>query len=88
MKIFIFLLLAGFVVTKASATGWKAGVAKVKITPQENMCMAGYAARDHVSEGVLLDLWAKALVLEDASGNRGVLFLRMMSWAISRRSPY
>ena len=55
------------------ATGWKAGVAKVNITPQENMWMAGYAARGKPSEGVLLDLWAKALVLEDAEGNRGVL---------------
>ena len=26
--------------------GWKAGVAKVKITPEHDMWMAGYAARD------------------------------------------
>ncbi|MCL2119724.1 MAG: neutral/alkaline non-lysosomal ceramidase N-terminal domain-containing protein [Planctomycetaceae bacterium] len=52
---------------------WKAGVAKVNITPQENMWLAGYAGRNHASEGVLLDLWAKALVLEDADGNHGVL---------------
>jgi hypothetical protein len=53
-------------------TGWKAGTAKVKITPPENMWMAGYASREHASEGVLQDLWAKALVLEDAAGNRCV----------------
>jgi hypothetical protein len=52
---------------------WKAGVAKVKITPEESMWLAGYALRTRASEGVLLDLWAKALVLEDAAGNRGVL---------------
>ena len=55
------------------AAGWKAGVAKVNITPQESMWLAGYAGRNHASEGVLLDLWAKALVLEDAAGNRAVL---------------
>ncbi|MDR3199166.1 MAG: neutral/alkaline non-lysosomal ceramidase N-terminal domain-containing protein [Planctomycetaceae bacterium] len=65
----ILLLFANSV----SAADWKAGVAKVKITPEENMWLAGYAARTRASEGVLLDLWAKALVLEDAEGNRGVL---------------
>lgn len=54
------------------AAGWKAGVARVKITPSENMWMAGYAAREHASEGLLQDLWAKVLVLEDAAGNRCV----------------
>jgi hypothetical protein len=54
-------------------TGWKAGVAQVKITPAESMWLAGYAARDHASEGVLQDLWAKALVLEDSAGHRSLL---------------
>lgn len=53
--------------------GWKAGVARVVITPQQSMWMAGYANRDHSSEGTLHDLWAKALVLEDAGGKRVVL---------------
>ena len=59
--------------TTVGAEGWKAGVAKVNITPQESMRLAGYAARDHSSEGILLDLWVKTLVLEDAAGNRSVL---------------
>ncbi len=54
-------------------TAWKAGVARINITPDESMWMAGYAFRDHASEGKLTDLWAKALVLEDASGKRAVL---------------
>jgi len=66
-------LLFALLTTNIQAEGWKAGVAKVKITPQESMWLAGYAARTHASEGVLLDLWAKALVLEDAEGNCGVL---------------
>ncbi|WP_317170108.1 neutral/alkaline non-lysosomal ceramidase N-terminal domain-containing protein [Rhodocytophaga rosea] len=53
--------------------GWKAGVARVVITPQQSMWMAGYANRDHSSEGTLHELWAKALVLEDAGGKRAVL---------------
>lgn len=54
-------------------TAWKAGLARVKITPEENMWMAGYAFRDHPSEGTLTDLWAKALLLEDAKGKRAVM---------------
>ena len=56
-----------------NAGGWKAGVARVVITPEESMWMAGYASRDHPAEGTLHDLWAKALALEDAAGNRAVL---------------
>ncbi|MGI9543909.1 MAG: neutral/alkaline non-lysosomal ceramidase N-terminal domain-containing protein, partial [Cyclobacteriaceae bacterium] len=54
-------------------TGWKAGVARVVITPQQSMWMAGYASRTGPSEGKLHDLWAKALALEDASGAQAVL---------------
>jgi hypothetical protein len=53
--------------------GWKAGVARVAITPQEPIWMAGYGARNHPSDGILFDLWSKALVIEDAKGNRALL---------------
>jgi neutral ceramidase len=53
--------------------GWKAGVAKVNITPTRSMWMRGYGSRNRPSEGTLHDLWAKALAFEDASGNRAVL---------------
>ena len=52
---------------------WKAGFAKVKITPHGSLWMAGYAARTHASQGTLLSLHAKALALEDESGHRAVL---------------
>ncbi len=52
---------------------WKAGVARTVITPKEPMWMAGYAARDHPAEGTLNELMAKALVLEDQSGQRVVM---------------
>lgn len=52
---------------------WKVGTAKIIITPKESMWLAGYAARDRPSEGAIHDLWAKAMVLEDNSGNKGVI---------------
>jgi hypothetical protein len=52
---------------------WKAGVAKTVITPSQRMWMSGYASRDRSAEGTLHDLWAKALVIEDADANRAVL---------------
>jgi neutral ceramidase len=52
---------------------WKIGTARTVITPDEPMWMAGYASRTSPSEGKLHDLWAKALLLEDARGNRSLL---------------
>jgi hypothetical protein len=52
---------------------WKAGVAKIDITPEKLMWMSGYGARDKPAEGKLTELWAKALVLEDPDGRRAVL---------------
>lgn len=52
------------------AADWKAGAAKVKITPQQSMWMAGYGSRTQPATGFLNDLWAKALVLEDEAGTR------------------
>ena len=51
---------------------WKAGAAEVKITPEKPMWMAGYSSRTKPSEGVWLDLFAKALALEDADGKHFV----------------
>lgn len=57
----------------SQSTSWKAGVARTIITPKQSMWQAGYAARNHGSEGTLHDLWAKAVALEDQEGNRAVL---------------
>ena len=53
--------------------GWKAGVAKVVITPESNIWMAGFASRTKPAQGTLHDLWAKALFLEDSLGNSALL---------------
>jgi neutral ceramidase len=54
--------------------GWKAGVARVAITPREPIWLAGFANRNRPSEGVLADIYAKALAIEDASGAVSVVF--------------
>jgi len=52
---------------------WKAGLAKVVITPEKPIWMSGYASRNKPSEGKVHDLYAKALALEDPAGGRLVV---------------
>jgi hypothetical protein len=52
---------------------FRAGVARVEITPEGPYWMSGYAARKHPSEGVIQKLWAKALCLQDEDGRRFVI---------------
>ncbi|MSU48826.1 MAG: hypothetical protein EXS37_07035 [Opitutus sp.] len=52
---------------------WKAGVAAMGITPAESMWLAGWAARRQASAGTSAELFAKALALEDAAGERAVI---------------
>ena len=56
-----------------SPPAWKAGLAKVRITPDKSVWMTGFASRTKPSEGTMHDLYARALALEDASGDRAVL---------------
>src|SRR5262245_8018077 len=56
-----------------AAPGWKAGVARAKITPKGPLWLAGYGHRDRPSDGTLHDIWVKALALEDGRGHRLVL---------------
>jgi neutral ceramidase len=69
---FLYLLLAVSAGAQTHRT-WKAGVAKVAITPTESIWMAGYGARTKPSEGVQTDLYLKALALDDGSGRPSVL---------------
>lgn len=52
---------------------WKAGVAKVRVTPEEPIFMKGYGSRTRPSEGVRQDLFVKALALQDETGTTSVL---------------
>ncbi len=67
------LLAMGLSEPTATASEWKAAIAKVKITPSKPVRMGGFASRKHPSEGVLSDLWAKALAVQDRDGHRIVL---------------
>jgi neutral ceramidase len=69
LRILLLLCLA----LPLSAASWKAGTAKADITPKKPIWMAGYGGRTKPSEGTLHPLWAKALALEDAKGNRAVI---------------
>ena len=55
------------------AADFKAGVARINITPEGPIWLSGYASRTRPSEGKLHDLWAKALALEDNKGRRAVI---------------
>ncbi len=70
MRRLVAVLLAAATLTAAD---FKAGVARLKITPDVPIFLSGYASRTHPSEGVLVDLWAKALALQDSKGNRVVI---------------
>lgn len=52
---------------------WKAGVAKTIITPERALWMSGYGGRTQPAQGKETELWAKALVLEDAKGHKAAL---------------
>jgi len=74
MRYFIPLLAVMFVSPLfAAETGWKAGFAKEKLTPDGPMWMSGYASRTGPAEGTEIELWAKAAVLQPADGKPLVL---------------
>lgn len=56
----------------AAEPTWKAGVARVVITPTKPVWLAGYGSK-RVPDGKLHDLWMKALALEAPDGLRAVL---------------
>ena len=78
MKHILVLLSCSFLLSVATGWAeerpWRAGAARVNITPAQFMPMSGYASRGvKHADGKLTDLWAKAVVLEDAAGRRAVL---------------
>ena len=69
------LIVLAIAVQDVAATEkqWLAGVATVNITPELPIWLSGYAARNKPAATKHDDLWAKALVFEDANGRRAVL---------------
>ena len=56
-----------------STPSWKAGVAKIDITPQSPIWLAGYGSRTKPSEGVLQPIYAKCLALQSGEGEVSVI---------------
>jgi len=71
--LFVSLGVASARADDPAASTWKAGVARAVITPEQPMWMAGYASRRMPSDGIIHDLYAKAVALEDAEGTRQVI---------------
>ena len=67
----VFCLLA--ICVPVSADGWKAGLAKAVITPTQPVWLSGYSGRDHLPDGKVHDLFAKAAALESEDGTRLVI---------------
>lgn len=59
--------------TKSNHAEFKAGAAKVKITPQHPTWLSGYAGRNQPAHGPATDLFARAVALQDADGQRLVI---------------
>lgn len=57
----------------AISAEWKAGIAAISITPEEPIHLLGYSTRAKPFESVDIDIYAKALAIEDADGHRGVI---------------
>jgi hypothetical protein len=71
MRLLLIVLLAAF--PQADPSEWRAGLATAKITPETPVVMAGYGGRNKPFQSVAVDVWAKALVLEDAQGSRAAI---------------
>jgi neutral ceramidase len=57
----------------SAQTVWKAGAAKTVVTPSEPIWLAGYGDRTHPSQGMLRDIYVKALALEAEPGRPVVI---------------
>ncbi len=67
-------IIAFFLLTvSAFAADYRAGAARVDITPKQPIWMSGYASRNHPSDGVISPLFAKALAIEDRKKSRVVI---------------
>jgi hypothetical protein len=72
-KVSALLICLALTAPAQAQTGWKAGVAKVDITPADPIWMAGYGERVKPSEGIRTNLHVVALALEDETGAKSVL---------------
>ena len=72
LNLVLFAIAADTARAKADLFPWKAGVARVVVTPETSVWLAGYGTK-RAPDGKLHDLWMKCLALEDAQGSVAVL---------------
>lgn len=78
LRVFVFSALGVLLsvvqgVSGAEPQGWQAGAARVSITPDTPVWMAGYAARTGPSDGVLTEIYVRAVAFKDANDHRLVM---------------
>ena len=73
LAVFLISISAAAAAPQDAPLPWKIGVARVSITPEQPIWMAGYDAREKPFEAVESDIFAKALALDDGAGRRAVL---------------
>ena len=82
-------VLLGFLIALPLVAGdLQVGIGRIKITPEKPIYLSGYAARKKPSEGVKLDIWAKAMAFQDTKNGKVVIVttdLIGMSRSISER---
>ena len=73
MKFWAAFLLTLTTAPSLAAADFRAGVARVDLTPQQPIWLSGYASRTKPSDGVHASLWAKALAVADEKDSRAVI---------------
>jgi hypothetical protein len=74
MKLYLMsFIIASLLFNGPVFSSWHAGVAKVDITPQESVPLAGYGGKTRMSENVLHPIWIKALALRDETNEVHVI---------------
>jgi hypothetical protein len=72
-RILLVVVALGCAAPAPGEPGLRAGTARAKITPTEPVMLAGYGSRNKPSDGVAADLWARALAIDDGTGEKKVL---------------
>ena len=67
------ILLSGRIFCPACQAALKAGCAKVNITPPVGVWLSGYSSRNKPSDGIVDELYAKALVLDDGQNKIAIV---------------
>jgi len=67
------LLARAQVSAAEAAPAYRVGLASACITPEQSLWLAGYTSRRQPSQGVLDDLYARAMATEGAGGRRALL---------------